>query len=115
MPMLTWSRSIAAGATDTPIQTLAWQYQYLPWPAAAKLGQKTTATGVTQAVSSGSQQIMESSPIQVVAVAGLTPSELNTPFTYWMAAAGDFLKVINVNTTAGALVVDGIIVVEPAL
>ena len=114
MPVLTWSRAILTTATDTPIQTLAWQYQYLPWPAAVKVGQKTTAIGVTQAISSGSQQIMETSPIQVVATAGVTPSELNTPFTYFMAAAGDFLKIINVNTTGGTLTVDGIIVVEPA-
>lgn len=114
MPMLTWSRSIAAGATDTPIQTLAWQYQYVPWPASCKVGQKTTATGVTQAIFSGSQTVMESSPIQVVATVGVTPSELNTPFTYWVAAAGDFLKILDTNTTAGALTVDGIIVIEPA-
>jgi hypothetical protein len=114
MPMLTWSRSIAAGAQDTPIQALAWQYQYLPWPANVKVGQKTTATGVTQAISSGSQQIMETSVIQVLATAGVTPSELNTPFVYFAAAGGDFLKITNTNTTAGALVVDGIIVAEPA-
>ncbi len=113
MPTLKWSRSIAAGATDTPIQTLAWQFQYLPWPASCKLGQKTTAVGVTEAIFSGSQTIQEASVIQLVATVGVTPSELNTPFTYWTGAAGDFLKVLNTNTTAGALTVDGIIVVEP--
>lgn len=114
MPMLTWSRAILAGATDTPIQTLAWQFQYLPWPAACKVGQKTTAIGVTAAIFSGSQTVMEPSVIQLVATVGVTPAELSTPFTYWMGAAGDFLKVLNTNTTAGTLTVDGIIVVEPA-
>jgi hypothetical protein len=113
MPMLTWSRAILTLATDTPIQTLAWQYQYLPWPASCKVGQKTTATGVTQAIYSGSQTIMETSVIQLVATVGVTPSELNTPFLYWIGAAGDFLKVLNTNTTGGTLTVDGIIVVEP--
>jgi hypothetical protein len=113
MPMLTWSRAIVTLATDTPIQTLAWQYQYLPWPASCKVGQKTTAVGVTQAIYSGSQTIMETSAIQLVATVGVTPSELNTPFTYWVGAAGDFLKVLNTNTTGGTLTVDGLIVVEP--
>jgi hypothetical protein len=114
MPTLKWSRAILTLATDTPIQTLAWMFQYLPWPAACKVGQKTTAIGVTEAIFSGSQTIQETSVIQVVATAGVTPSELNTAFTYWKAAAGDFLKILNTNTTGGTLTVDGIIVVEPA-
>jgi hypothetical protein len=114
VPYLSWSRAILTLATDTPIQTLAWQYQYLPWPANVKIGQKTTAIGVTQAIYSGSQTIMETSVIQVVATAGVTPSELNTPFVYFRAAAGDFLKILNTNTTGGTLTVDGIVVAEPA-
>lgn len=114
MPVLTFSRSVAAGATDTPISSLGWQYEYLPWPANVKVGLKTTAVGVTVAIFSGSQTIQETSVITVQATAGVTPSELNVPFTYFAGAAGDRLKLVIVNTTAGALTVDGIIVAEPA-
>lgn len=113
MPQLKWSRSVAAGATDTPIQSLGWQFQYIPWPAAVKIGMRTTAVGMTEAIFSGSQTIQETSVMQSGGTAGQTPSELNTPFTYFAAAAGDFLKIIVVNTTAGALTYDGLVIAEP--
>src|SRR5260370_42190435 len=104
MPMLKWSRAILTLANDTPIQTLAWMFQYLPWPAACKVGQKTTAVGVTEAIFSGSQTIQETSGIQVVATVGVTPSELNTAFNYWKTAASDLLKILKTNTTEGHLI-----------
>src|SRR5260370_9388063 len=91
MPMLKWSRAILTLANDTPIQTLAWMFQYLPWPAACKVGQKTTAVGVTEAIFSGSQTIQETSVIQVVAAVGVTRSELDTAFTSSTPAAGTLL------------------------
>jgi len=114
MPQLAFSRAILTLATDTPLSALGWQYEFLPWPAQVKIGVRTTATGVTAAIFTGSQTIQETSPVQSGGTAGVTPSELNTPFIYFIGAAGDRLKIVLVNTTGGTLTVDGLIVVEPA-
>jgi hypothetical protein len=112
--MLQFSRAILAGATDTPVSAMGWQFEFLPWPANVKVGLKTTAVGVTVAMFSGSQTIQETSTVSVGGAAGVPPNELNIPFTYFAAAAGDRLKIVLVNTTAGTLTVDGVIIAEPA-
>jgi hypothetical protein len=75
--------------------------------------QRATAVGVNQTVYSGSETIQERSVVQAGGTAGTTPSELNTPATSWIAAAGDRLKVLLDNTTAGSITVDGIIIANP--
>lgn len=111
MPQISFSRSINAGATDTPMTGTT--YEFLPFPAHVRIMQKTTATGVTQQVFSGSESIMDASPITVLATAGFTPNELNVhPFDF-DAPAGDRIKIVNVNTTAGALVVDSVVIITP--
>lgn len=113
MPQLPYSQSLAANQLNfNPIS--GWQYEYLPWPAQVILLQRATAVGINQTIYSGSETIQERSPVQAGGTAGTTPSELNTPATSWIAAAGDRLKVILDNTTAGAVTVDGIIIANPA-
>ena len=113
MPNLAFSRSVAAGATDTPLQSLAWQWEYAPGPSAVRVLLRTTAVGVTFRVSSGARVIQESSPVQSGGIAGVTPSELNTTPIEFMAIGGERLKLEIVNTTAGALTVDGLVQLEP--
>lgn len=117
MPQISFSRSIAAGGTDFPMANTT--YEFLPWAAHVRILQKTTAVGLTQQVLSGSESIMDPSPITVLAAAsfpaGFTPNELNVhPFDF-DAPAGDRLKIVNVNTTAGALVVDTLVIITPAM
>jgi hypothetical protein len=45
--------------------------------------------------------------------AGTTPSELNTPAISFQSAAGDRLKLVIDNTTAGTPTVDGVIIANP--
>src|SRR6516225_7738421 len=98
MPQLPYSTALAANALGVnPIS--GWQYEYLPWPAHVILMQRATAVGVNQTVYSGSETIQERSVVQAGGTAGTTPSELNTPATSWIAAAGDRLKVLLDNTT----------------
>lgn len=113
MPSLIYSQSIAAGAVFNPLD--GWQYEYLPWPAEANVLSRATAVGLEQTYTSGSETIVESSPVQAGGTAGTTPSPLNTPNQGWMAAAGDRLKLNFRNPTAGAITIDGIIEVQPLI
>jgi len=90
-----------------------WQYEYLPWPAAIILLVRATDVNERMTVYSGSETIQERSPVQAGGTAGVTPSELNTPAVAFQAAAGDRLKLVIDNTTAGTPTVDGVIIANP--
>jgi len=111
MPSFIFTQSIAAGATFNPL--VAWQYQYLPWPAEVTVLSRATAVGMVQVFTSGSETIVEESPTQAGGTTGVTPSPLNTPVQGWHAAAGDLLKLNYRNTSGGAVIIDGIIEVIP--
>jgi hypothetical protein len=111
MPQLNISQSIAAGAVSNIIS--GWQYEYLPWPARIKLLVRATAATLKITVFSGSETIMEESPIQAGGTAGVTPSELNTAPIVWDGPAGDRLKLNVRSTDAGAQTVDAIIYAYP--
>jgi hypothetical protein len=113
MPQLNFSQALTANQLGfNPIS--GWQYEYLPWPAQVILLVRGTDGAARMTVYSGSETIMERSPIQAGGTAGVTPSELNTPAVSWLAAAGDRLKVVIDNTGAGTPTEDGIIIVNPA-
>lgn len=112
MPSLSFSRSVAAGATDFPLSALAWTFEQLPYPAVVRVLLRTTATGVVARINAGSETIQEETPVQSGGTAGVTPSPLNTQGTDFVAAQGDRLSVALRNTTGGALTVDGLVQVE---
>lgn len=113
MPQLPFSSALAANQLGfNPLS--GWQYEYLPWPGQIILLMRATAVGINSTVYSGSETIQERAPVQAGGTAGTTPSELNTAAVSWIAAAGDRLKVLLDNTTAGAVTVDGIIIANPA-
>lgn len=113
MPQLVFSQALTANQLGfNPIS--GWQYEYLPWPAAIILLMRATGSALVNAtVYSGSETIQERSPVQLGGTAGTTPSELNTPAVAFMAAAGDRLKVVIDNTTAGTPTIDGVIIANP--
>ena len=111
MPSFTFSQSIAAGATFNPLE--GWQYQYLPWPAEITVLARATAVALVAVYTSGSETIVEESPVPAGGTTGVIPSPLNTPVQGWHAAAGDLLKLRYRNTSGGAIVVDGIIEAIP--
>lgn len=114
MPSFRFNISLAANGQDsTALQ--GWQYEYLPWPAAVEVIDRATTSDVVTAKTSGSETIVEESPVQGGGTDGVTPSVLNTPPDAWRAAAGDRLK-INYREVAGAVaIVDGIIQIEPLI
>jgi hypothetical protein len=113
MPSISWSRSIAAGATDNPLATLAWAFEQLPYPAVVRVLLRTTATGLVAKIRTGSEEVQDETPVQSGGTAGVTPSPLNTTPTEFIAPAGDRVAVTIRNTTGGALTCDGLVQVEP--
>jgi len=111
MPSFIWSQAILTGATFEPLT--GWQYVYLPWPAEVQVLSRASAIAMVQVFTSGSETIVEESPVQAGGTAGVTPSSLNTPVQGWHAAAGDLLKIRYRNTSGGTITVDGIIEVQP--
>ncbi len=111
MPSFIFSQSVAAGATFNPL--VGWQYQYLPWPAEINVLSRATAIAMVQVFTSGSETIVEESPVQAGGTAGVTPAPLNTPVQGWHAAAGDLLKLNYRNTSGAAITIDGIIEATP--
>jgi hypothetical protein len=113
MPSLSFSRSVAAGATDFPLSAVAWAFEQLPYNAACRVLLRTTAVGVVAKIRTGSEEVQEETPVQSGGTAGVTPSPLNTTPTEFIAPQGDRLAIAIRNTTGGALTVDGLIQVEP--
>jgi len=111
MPQLNISQSIPAGAVVNIIA--GWQYEYLPWPARVKLLIRAPVATLKLTVFTGSETIMEESPIQSGGTAGVTPAELNTAPIVWDAPSGDRLKFNVRSTDAAAQTVDAIVYAYP--
>src|SRR6266852_3660303 len=113
MPQFVWSTLMTANQLGlNPLS--GWQYEYLPWPAQVNILLRSTTTGNRVTVYTGSETIQERTPVQAGGTAGTTPSELNTPAIAFQAAAGDRLKLVIDEVSAGTPTVDGIIIVNPA-
>lgn len=112
MPQLVFSTAMTANQLGlNPLS--GWQYEYLPWPAQIVLLVRATDGNERMTVYTGSETIQEKSPVQGGGTAGVTPSELNTPAIAFQGAAGDRLKLVIDNTTAGTPTVDGVIIANP--
>jgi len=111
MPSFSFTEDVAAGATFEPLT--GWQYGRLPWPAEVTVLARAVAVGVVNTYTSGSETVVEESPVQSGGTAGVIPSPLNTPVQGWQAAAFDLLKLRYRNTSGAAINVDGIIEVIP--
>jgi len=113
MPSFTFSTALVANGTLRPLE--GWQYEYLPWPAEVQVLARATAVGVVNTFTSGSETIVEESPVQAGGTAGVIPSSLNTPVQGWIGAAGDRVKLNFRETIGGTPTVDGIIEIQPLI
>lgn len=112
MPTFRYTDILAANGTGDPLRD--WQYRYLPYPALVEHLSDATTANVVKTITSGSETIVEESPIQAAGVAGVTPSPLNTSPDSWMGAAGDLLKIRNRETGGAAATINGVITINPA-
>jgi len=111
MPSFTFVQEVQIGETFRPLD--GWQYEYIPWPGGVGVIANSVETGIVITYTSGSETIVEESPLQAGGVEGVIPSALNTTPQGWQAAAGDRLKLNFRNTGLAASFVQGIIEVEP--
>jgi hypothetical protein len=112
MPQLPFSTALTANQLGlNPI--LGWQYEYMPFAASIILLLRSTDVNLRATVYTGADTIQERAPVQGGGTAGVTPSELNTAPITWIAAAGDRIKVVIDNTTAGTPTIDGLIIANP--
>jgi len=109
VPMLTWSQSIAAGATFDPIDSAGWQYRYLPYPAVIEAIHQATAVGMVVGITFGSDTIQQGSPLSAGGTAGQIPSRFTREPITEKGMQGDLLRIVYRNTTAGAITVDGLV------
>jgi len=105
VPNLTWSQSIAAGATFNPLD--GWQYEYMPLGAVLQLLHRATAVGLVCTFTAGSDTLQEEAPVSAGGTTGVLPSPLDVPVIEDAVAAGDRIKLRYRNTTGGAIVIDG--------
>jgi len=111
MPQLTWNQAVLAGATFEPLN--GWQYEYVPFGGAIKINHDAAAVGVVVTITSGSDTLQERSPVPAGGVAGVIPSDLDTPPIVDEVAAGDRLKILYDNTTGATVNVQGMIDYSP--
>ena len=111
MPRRVFSTSIAGGASFDPFAD--YQYRYLPWPARVRILAWTTATGVTNQVRSGSEEIQVASPVPFAAAATKVPSVFEVDPLDFAAPPGDLVSALFTNTPGAPLTVTGIVDVNP--
>jgi len=116
MPALPFSQALTANQLGfNPLS--GWQFEYVPlaWARGAAVSVLVNATDANTRiqVSSGSQTIQERSPIQAGGTAGVTPAELNTSPTTFVAAPGDRLKLAIDEVAGGTPTVNGLVRIEP--
>jgi hypothetical protein len=111
VPNLTWTQSVAAGDTFEPLT--GWQYEYSPWGGHIEIVHDATAVGIVATISSGSDTLQERSPVSAGGTTGALPSALDQLPVSDDIAAGDRLKIFYENTSAGAVDVNGTIVLQP--
>ena len=105
MPGLTWTQSVAAGATYLPLS--GWQYEYVPMGGIVRILHDATAVGMEATITAGADTLQEEAPVPAGGTAGVIPSELDVPVVQDEVAAGDRLKIKYRNTTGGAVTVNG--------
>jgi len=114
MPSLTYTQSVAAGATFDPIDAVGWMYRYLPYNAIVENIDNATAIGMVVARTFGSDTIQQESPVSAGGTSGVIPSRLAVEPVTEKAQASYLIRVVYRNTTAGAVIVNGIIQITRA-
>jgi hypothetical protein len=106
-----WSFSIAAGATFNPLTD--WQYETPDFAGMVEVFSRATAVGLVETISSAGETLKQESPVQAGGTAGLTPSRLNTEPVVGRAQPLQKIRVGYRNPTAGAITIDGQIILTP--
>jgi len=106
-----WSSAVLAGAIFLPLD--GWQQEFPESDVMVELLSRATAVGMVETLSSGTDTLLEESPVQAGGVAGTIPSRLNTEPLISRSKAGKRLKHKYRNPTGGTITVDGIVTITP--
>lgn len=115
MPAIQFRRTLAAN--ERGVDPLAnWQYRYAPFRGLVRIGLAGThaAAGADVAIYTGSQNVVEQSPISAGQTDGVMPSPLNTPYFEFMCEAGDLISM-RINELGGVATSDimGFVAIDP--
>lgn len=111
MAFFSWSASVAAGASFNPLEVSGntWKYNRAPYDALAEVIHRATAVGMVVAITTGSDEVQQESPVSAGGTAGVLTGRLNVEPVTFLAQQGDVMRVVYRNTTVGAINVDGTI------
>lgn len=116
MPSFIWSQLMTANQIGFNPLT-GWQFERVPnmflRGAYVAILQRATTGGVVSSIFTGSQNIMQRSPVQGGGAAGTTPVSFTTPVIDFRATQDDKLTIEDDEILAGTPTVDGIISIEP--
>lgn len=116
MPAFAYSQALTASQQGFNPLT-GWQYEFVPmaYPRGAYVRAliRATTNGVRVTIFSGSQNIVQRSPVQGGGTAGVTPTPLNTPVLEFKAAPGDRVIISHDEVLAGTPTVDGVVYIDP--
>jgi len=108
---LTWSQAVLAGALFFPLDN--WQQEFPESDVMVELLSRATAVGMVQTTTSGTDTLLEESPVQAGGTAGVLPSRLGTEPFVSKSRMGRRLKHKYRNPTGGTITVDGVITITP--
>jgi hypothetical protein len=116
MPSLTWSQALTANQLGfNPVS--GWQFERVPSSfingAYVSVLERCTDINARLSIFTGSQNILQRSPVSSGATAGVVPTLFNTPVVDWRSSPDDLLQVLNDEVAGGTPTVVGIITIEP--
>jgi hypothetical protein len=109
VPIIRKEVSVAANSTVDNLVTGS-IYEFMPFNAALSIGMTGSATGLVGTVNTGSDTLLEESPLNIKATFPLIPDEMDLQDR---TLAGERLVVRVRNTTAGALTVRLLVQISP--
>jgi len=116
MPSLTWSQALTANQLGfNPIS--GWQFERVPSSfmngAYVSVLERCTDAHARLSIFTGSQNILQRSPVSSGGTAGLVPTLFDTPVIDWRSSPDDLIQVLNDEVNGGTPTVVGIITIEP--
>lgn len=109
MPIIRKEISVAANSTVDNIVTGS-IYEFMPFNAALNIGMTGSATGLVATVNTGSDTLLEESPLTIKTTFPLIPDEMDLQDR---TLAGERLVIRLRNTTGAALTVRALIQISP--
>ena len=109
MPIIRKEVSVPANATIDNLVTGS-IYEFMPFNAALNIGMTGSATGLVATINTGSDTLLEESPLNVKTTFPLIPDEMDLQDR---TLAGERLVMRIRNTTAGALTIRALVQISP--